>query len=182
MRFCVANTDSSDATNPGEVICIVDETPLGAKAWRDERTGFSYQSHSDAKPLVAAAFRLVEVRDRFNSVDKLDYNRRIGQLCVVEDDTYGEIWVCLPDGHKDNYQSDGCVPMLSVVDPQAEPTGFMFDDIGLVAFLHIQHGGCPDALKDFKSNPDGGCIDDLLKITGFKRRISNGFVVVVECA
>jgi hypothetical protein len=55
-----------------------------------------------------------------------------------------------------------------VVDPEAEPTGFIFDGTGRVAFLILQHGEQPEALLNFESNPVNGRTDDLLRITGFK--------------
>ena len=58
--------------------------------------------------------------------------------------------------------------MISVIDPAAEPTGFMFDASGKVAFLIIQHGEQPEQLLDFDSNPVDGQTDDLIMITGFK--------------
>lgn len=114
------------------------------------------------------ATRFIEGGTTFNSIDNLASNSKTGHLYVVEDDTYGEIYACLRDGMDDDSQSDGCIPMLSVVDPEAEPSGFEFDGTGMVAYLHIQHGECTESLKDFKSNTFDGSTDELLKITGFK--------------
>jgi hypothetical protein len=58
--------------------------------------------------------------------------------------------------------------MLSVNDQDAEPTGFIFDGTGEVAYYIVQHGGDVVALRDFTSNPIDGLTDDLMKITGFK--------------
>lgn len=168
IRWCVANTGSSDGNNPAEVICVIDETPLGDAVWYDERTGLGYQSADGEAPYSANATRFIQGGGRFNSMDNLAFNPKTGHLYVVEDDTHGEVYACLPDGMDDDFQSDGCIPVLSVVDPEAEPSGFAFDGSGLVAYVHVQHGECADALKDFVSNPFDGCTDDLLKITGFK--------------
>ncbi|MGH8613511.1 MAG: hypothetical protein ACREYF_16215, partial [Gammaproteobacteria bacterium] len=51
----------------------------------------------------------------------------------------------------------------------AEPTGFIFDGTGKVAFYNMQHGQQPAALLDFTSNPVDGTTDDLIKITGWKK-------------
>eukprot|EP00178_Gracilaria_changii_P007352 TRINITY_DN2345_c0_g1_i1.p1 TRINITY_DN2345_c0_g1~~TRINITY_DN2345_c0_g1_i1.p1 ORF type:complete len:541 (-),score=85.29 TRINITY_DN2345_c0_g1_i1:224-1783(-) len=169
IRWCVANTGRADADNPGEVICVVDETPLGDEAWIDERTDLSYQSANGSSPLFASATRFIQGGTRFNSHDNLAFQAGTGHLFVIEDDSFGEVYGCLNDGADDDFTSDGCVPFLSVIDPEAEPSGFIFDGTGVVAFVSIQHGECPDVLKDFVSNPDGGCTDDILKITGFKR-------------
>jgi len=55
-----------------------------------------------------------------------------------------------------------------VVDPKAEPTGFVFDGTGRVAFVNIQHGEEPASLLDFNSDPVNGFTDDLLMVTGFE--------------
>ncbi|MBV2096057.1 MAG: hypothetical protein KUF80_14300, partial [Candidatus Thiodiazotropha sp. (ex Codakia orbicularis)] len=62
----------------------------------------------------------------------------------------------------------GCVRMLSINSTAAEPTGFIFDGTGKVAYYILQHGQQPDELLDFGSNPVTGRTDDLVKITGFK--------------
>lgn len=64
--------------------------------------------------------------------------------------------------------NDGCVRMLSVRDPAAEPSGFIFDGTGTAAFYHMQHDQPPDELRDFDSIPIDGRTDDLIKITGFE--------------
>jgi hypothetical protein len=89
---------------------------------------------------------------------------------VIEDDNFGEIWACLPDGGDRDLASDGCVSMLTINDPAAEPTGFIFDGTGEVAYYNVQHGEQPAVLLDFVSNPVNGQTDDLIKITGFKKR------------
>ncbi|NKB82070.1 MAG: hypothetical protein GKS05_09330 [Nitrospirales bacterium] len=61
--------------------------------------------------------------------------------------------------------------ILSVRDPDAEATGFIFDGTGKVAFYNIQHGQQHPELFDPVSNPTPGEVgftDDLVRITGFK--------------
>jgi len=168
IRVCVANTGRADVFIRGEVVFVVDETPLGEEMWIDERTGLHYQSVNGTSSSVAVETRFNEGGARFNSVDNLAFNPKTGHLYVVGDATFGEIYACLPDRADDGLRSDGCIPILSVIDPLAEPSGLEFDGTGLVAFVNIQHGECPDELKDFVSNPVDGCTDDLLKITGFR--------------
>jgi hypothetical protein len=103
-----------------------------------------------------------------NSHDNLDIQPRSGNVYVIEDETFGDIWACLPDGNDRDFRSDGCVRMLSIRDPNAEPTGFIFDGTGKVAYYILQHGQQPASLLDFVSNPFNGQTDDLIKITGFK--------------
>ena len=103
------------------------------------------------------------------SHDNLDFQPGTGNVYVIEDDTFGEIWACLPDGTDRDLRSDGCVSMLTINDPSAEPTGFIFDGTGKVAFYNVQHGQQPAALLDTTSNPIDGTTDDLIKITGWKK-------------
>jgi hypothetical protein len=58
--------------------------------------------------------------------------------------------------------------MLSIRDPDAEPSGFIFDGTGKTAYYHVQHGQQFPELLDLESNPIDGRTDDLIKITGFK--------------
>jgi hypothetical protein len=87
---------------------------------------------------------------------------------IIEDDDFGEVWACLPDGGDRDLRTDGCVSMLTINDPEGEPTGFIFDGTGRTAFYIVQHGEQPDSLLDFDSNPVDGQTDDLIKLTGFK--------------
>ena len=66
--------------------------------------------------------------------------------------------------------------MLSIRDPEAEPTGFIFDGSGRTAYYHVQHGQQFDELRDFDSNPIDGRTDDLIKISGFKLEGDDGKV------
>jgi hypothetical protein len=134
----------------------------------------------DPYPVSAASLpevqTFVEGYPRFASHDNLDVNPVTGQVYVVEDDTHGDIWACLKDGKDENFVSDGCVTMLSITDNSAEPTGFIFDGTGKVAYYILQHGEQPSSLFNFTSNPVcgsatencAGFTDDLIKITGFQ--------------
>lgn len=117
---------------------------------------------------TAQVTRFVENDAEMNSHDNLDIQPHTGNVYIVEDETFGDIWSCLPDGNDRDLRSDGCVRMLSVRDPSAEPTGFIFDGTGRTAFYIVQHGQQPASLLDFTSNPLNGNTDDLIKITGFK--------------
>ena len=72
------------------------------------------------------------------------------------------------DGADRDIKTDCCVAIASVVDPNAESTGFIFDGTAAVAFVVVQHGEQPEALLDFESNPVDGKTDDLIMITGFR--------------
>jgi hypothetical protein len=166
VRFCWTNTGEKDAANFAEVVCAVDGNPLPASPseWVDARTNHLYLAEGGtAKSNVTTATlnRFVEGDGRFNSFDNLDFQPMTGNLYVIEDDTFGEVFACLPDGADRDIKSDGCIGILSVVDPNAEPTGFIFDASGETAYVVVQHGETPAAL---------GQTDDLLKITGFKVR------------
>jgi len=171
VRFCWTNTESESAHSYAEVMCIVDTMPLPADSADvvDGRTGLSYLG--DAGDFAyATANRFVEGDARFNSFDNIAFQPHTGNLYVIEDHPFGEVYACLPDEADRDIKTDGCVPMLSVIDPDAEPTGFIFDATGRVAYVNIQHGEQPDVLRDFTSNPVNGATDDLLMITGFKVR------------
>jgi len=62
----------------------------------------------------------------------------------------------------------GCNSVLSVIDPRAEPTGFIFDATGKTAYVMIQHGEQAPSLLDVTSDRINGHTDDLIKITGFE--------------
>jgi hypothetical protein len=152
IRFCVANTGNEGAKNYAEVVCGVDSDPLLAD--------------NDTRSVVVNRF--VEGDMEFNSFDNLAFQNRTGNLYVIEDHKYGDIIGCLTDGEDRDIKSDGCVRMASVVDPRAEPTGFVFDATGETAYVVVQHGEQPAELLDFASNPVNGRTDDLIRITGFK--------------
>ncbi len=169
VRFCWTNTGNSGAKFFAEVFCAVDENPLGDGQKVDARTGLTYLGDSSEQRgyEVAVANRFIEGDERFNSHDNLDIQPHTGIVYVIEDDDFGEIFACLPDGKDRDIKSDGCIAILSVADLDAEPTGFIFDGTGKVAFYVVQHGEQPDSLLDFDSNPVNGRTDDLIKITGF---------------
>jgi hypothetical protein len=152
IRFCVANTGNEGTKNYAEVVCGVDSDPLLAD--------------NDTRSVVVNRF--VEGDMEFNSFDNLAFQNRTGNLYVIEDHKYGDIIGCLTDGEDRDIKSDGCVRMASVVDPRAEPTGFVFDATGEAAYVVVQHGEQPAELLDYASNPVNGRTDDLIRITGFK--------------
>ncbi|MDT8387828.1 MAG: hypothetical protein RQ736_09950 [Thiogranum sp.] len=152
IRFCVANTGNEGGRNFAEVLCGVDSDPLLAD--------------NDSRSVVVNRF--VEGDPDFNSFDNLGFQSVTGNLYVVEDHRYGDIFGCLPDGEDRDIKTDGCARIASVVDPRAEPTGFIFDATGETAYAIVQHGEQPAELLDFASNPVTGRTDDLLRITGFK--------------
>lgn len=149
VRVLWANTQNENSQHYGEVLSMTDLDP----------------DSNESTPVVQT---FIEGNARFNQPDNLDVQPKTGNVYVVEDHQFGEIYACLRDGADLDLQSDGCAPMLSVVDPNAEPSGFIFDGSGTRAFLHIQHGQQPASLLDFDSNPVNGQTDDLIVIEGFK--------------
>jgi secreted PhoX family phosphatase len=149
IRFCWTNTQSGSAGSFGEVACGIDDSPDTA-------------SPTSRTVLV---YRLIDGDEGMNQPDNLAFQPKTGNVNVVEDNDNGDIWACLPDGADRDIKSDGFVKMLSVSDSSAEPTGFIFDSTGTVAYVSIQHSA--DAgIPLF----DGYPTDDILKITGFKVR------------
>jgi secreted PhoX family phosphatase len=171
VRFCWTNTGNSSAANYAETLCMVDEDlqAAGTRTRTVTEGELTYLADaSDGSFAIGVAQRFVEGDPRFNSHDNLDINPVTGHVYIVEDDQFGEIYACLPDGADRDIKSDGCVAMLSITDPDAEPTGFIFDGTGKKVFYILQHGQQPEALLDFTSNPVDGQTDDLIQITGFK--------------
>lgn len=146
IRFCWTNTQDANAGSFGEVMCGIDAAPDTASP--TQRTVLVY--------------RFIEGDEDFNQPDNLAFQPKTGNLYVIEDNPNGDIFACLPDGADRDIKSDGCVKILSVKDSSAEPTGFIFDSTGKVAYLSIQH-------SDDTNMPlvDGYPTDDILKITGF---------------
>lgn len=142
------NTNNEGGLNFADMLSLTDTDP----------------GNPDSAPEVQ---RFVEGDERANSFDNVGVQPYTNNVYVVEDHKFGEVWACLPDGADRNLQSDGCVSMLSIVDPNAEPTGFIFDGTGKRAFLFLQHGETPASLADMGTNPVDGKTDDLLMITGF---------------
>ena len=116
---------------------------------------------------TAKVTRFAQADDDMNSYDNMDIQPFTNNVYIVEDHSFGDIWACLQDGGDRDFATDGCVKMLSIRDPVAEPTGFIFDGTGDVAYYNIQHGQQPAGLLDFGSNPVNGRTDDLMRITGF---------------
>src|SRR5258708_32700143 len=118
---------------------------------------------ASATSRTVLVYRFVEGNEDFNQPDNLEFQPKTGNVYVIEDHPNGDIWACLPDGADRDLKTDGCVKMLSVKDSSAEPTGFIFDPTGTVAYVSIQHSndvGMPLV--------DGFPTDDILRITGFK--------------
>jgi secreted PhoX family phosphatase len=149
IRFCWANTQAANAGSFGEVMCGIDAAPETASA--TQRTVLVY--------------RFIEGDEDFNQPDNLAFQPKTGILYVIEDNDNGDIFACLQDGADRDIKSDGCVKILSVKDSSAEPTGFIFDSTGKVAYLSIQHSN--DANMPLV---DAYRTDDILKITGFDVR------------
>lgn len=142
VRFCWTNTGNTGARNFGEVMCGVDSSPLTASA--------SVRS--------VTVNRFVEGDTQLNAPDNLAFQPKTGNVYVIEDNSNGDVWGCLPDGADRDIKTDGCVRVLSVRDRSAEPTGFEFSADGKYAIVSIQHSA-PDTLGD---------TDDIIVIEGFK--------------
>jgi secreted PhoX family phosphatase len=178
VRFCWTNTGNSSAQNHGEVMCLIDANPGGT----GEKTvdnpevnshGLTYLADSGETEgfAVAAANRAVEGDEELNQPDNLAFQPVTDNMYVIEDNPFGDVWACLPDGADRDIKSDGCVRVLSVRDSSAEPTGFIFTGDGKTAYVHIQHSddaGCIDGSDCalFDDYPT----DDLIRITGFKTK------------
>lgn len=164
VRFCFTNTGNEGSNNYAEVMCGIDNNPLPSlpNEWfraSDNNFFLAESGTARANATTVTMNRFLEGDLRANSFDNLDFQPKTGNLYVVEDHQYGEIYACLPDGDDRDIKADGCVAMLSVTDPDSEPTGFIFDARGETAYVNIQHGEQPAGM---------GGTDDLLKITGFK--------------
>ena len=176
VKFCWTNTGNSGAQNYGEVVCLIDTNPVGS----GEKTvnnlavnanGLTYLADSAETRgfAVAAANRAVEGDADFNQPDNLAFQPVTGNMYVIEDNPFGDVWACLPDGADRDIKTDGCVKILSVRDSSAEPTGFTFTGDGKTAYVHVQHSNDSACVagSDCAAN-DGYPTDDLIKITGFK--------------
>jgi secreted PhoX family phosphatase len=140
------------------VVCMTDAVPLETPV-------------ADAEGKIAfttVANRFVEGDADFNSFDNLDFQPQTGNLYVIEDHPNGDVFACLPDGADRDIKTDGCVKVLSVKDTSAEPTGFVFDATGTVAYVSIQHSDDKSMAK-----VDDYGTDDLIKVTGFKLPATN---------
>ncbi|MDO8360353.1 MAG: hypothetical protein Q7T08_09975 [Devosia sp.] len=153
IRFCGANTGNEGADNYAEVVCAIDLAPTEAPA-----------ADAEGKLVFTTTVnRFVEGDADANSFDNLSFQGNLSTLYVIEDHPNGDIWACLADGADRDIKTDGCVRVFAVKDTSAEPTGFLFSDDGLTAYVSIQHS---DDSKVDKVDDYG--TDDLIKITGFK--------------
>jgi len=143
-RYCWSTTGKKEGRHWGAVFCAIDpNVPT-----------------SSAKVEVT---RFITGDTEFNYLDNMDFQPKTGNLYVLEDDMHGEIYACLPDGEDRDLLTDGCVKILTVLDPSAEPTGLIFFPDGQQALLSIQH-----SRDDLMPRVDDYPTDDILWIKGFK--------------
>ncbi len=145
VRFCFANTGSASAKNYGEILCAVDPSPTTAP---------------NARNVVINRF--LEGDAELNQPDNIEIQPGSGIVYVIEDNPFGDIWACLPDGPDRDNKTDGCVRLLGLVDQSSEPTGFLFDPTGTKAFFAVQHSDDPAG-----SMVDDYNTDDVVEISGF---------------
>ena len=176
VKFCWTNTGNSGAQNYGEVVCLIDTNPAGTGEITVSNpavnaNGLTYLADSaESKGFaVAVANRAVEGDADLNQPDNLAFQPVTGNMYVIEDNPFGDVWACLPDGADRDIKTDGCVKILSVRDRSAEPTGFAFTADGKTAYVHVQHSDDSSCVagSDCAANDDYPT-DDLIKITGFK--------------
>ena len=174
ISWCWTNTC---AGGEGEVLCVTESDATV------DAQGEVYDSNFDKMLLANAGGgeaqswvrRFVDGDEEMRNHDNLDIQPVTSNVYVIEDyndlddgGTGGDIWACLPDGNDRDRKTDGCVRMLSITDIDAEPSGFIFDGTGKVAFYHVQHGQQVEGLYDWTSNMLDGKTDDLIMITGFE--------------
>jgi hypothetical protein len=149
VRFCWTNTGNTGFSNYGEVVCLTDPTPASGTS-------------------VPVANRFVEGDTEFNALDNMDFQPSTGNMYVIEDNSNGDIFACLPDGLDRDIKTDGCVRILTVKDQSAEPTGFTFTADGKTAYVSIQHSSDAACIagSDCENVDDYGT-DDIVKITGW---------------
>jgi Bacterial protein of unknown function (DUF839) len=171
VKFCWTNTGNSAAHNYGEVVCLIDTNPVGNGEKIVVATGLTYLADSAETRgfAVATANRAVEGDADLNQPDNLAFQPVTGNMYVIEDNPFGDVWACLPDGKDRDIKTDGCVKVLSVRDSSAEPTGYAFTGDGKTAYVYIQHSNDAACVAgtDCAKNDDYAT-DDLIKITGFK--------------
>jgi hypothetical protein len=176
LRFCFTNTGDRAALNFGEVLCAIDNDPLQAKTQLGDDP-FSRSRVTQTAPVDLRVF--LDGDDVLNQPDNLAIQKPTDNVYVIEDNPNGDVFACLPDGADRDTSSDGCVLMLSVKDPTAEPTGFTFTEDGETAFVFIQHSAddndamqrstacpAPGVIAEFRR--DDYCTDDLIRIRGFR--------------
>ncbi len=173
IRFCWANTGRARAFNFGEVLCAVDTDPAFANTGLvfDEDTG---SMRTAGAPVNVQVF--VAGDGQLNQPDNVAFQAASDNVYVLEDNSNGDIFACLPDGDDRDTLSDGCVLILTLKDPTAEPTGFMFTADNKSAFFFVQHSAddndplvrsrsCNDAIPEF--TVDDYCTDDMILVSGF---------------
>ena len=184
IRWCWTNTCGG---SNGEALCAFESTEA-INAFQQQTLNIGdmigdigFLSLDGTNLAKVDVQRFVENDNEMRNHDNLEIQPFTGNTYIIEDfntldegGTGGDIWACLPDGADRDLRTDGCVRLLSIADVDAEPTGFIFDGTGRVAFYILQHGSQAPSLLDFTSNPacaSGGCngfTDDLIKITGFR--------------
>ncbi len=167
IRWCWNNTC---AIGTGETLCVTEKDMDANVDLFSNSRGQNLLSTDGVALAEVNVTRFVDGDNRLRAHDNLDIQPMTSNVYVIEDAPFGEVWACLPDGADRDFRTDGCVAVLSIRDPSAEPTGFIFDGTGNTAYYILQHGQQPAALLDFGSNPVNGRTDDLVKITGFKTR------------
>lgn len=178
VKFCWNNTGNSAAQNYGETICLIDTNPVGTGEVTVDNPGanadlLTYLADSaESKGFaVAVANRVLEGDADLNQPDNLAFQPVTGNMYVIEDNPFGDVWACLPDGKDRDIKADGCVKVLSVRDSSAEPTGFTFSGDGKTAYVQIQHSSDTACIAGSNcASNDGYPTDDLIKITGFKAK------------
>ena len=179
IRWCWTNTGGG---SDGEALCVIESTEAvnaTDQVVLDVGGEFGEQVFlANGENLAKAdTQRFVEADADMQSQDNLDIQPFTSNVYLIEDyneikegtdGTGGDVWACMPDGADRDERTDGCVKVLSVIDPDSEPSGFIFDGTGETAFYHVQHGEQPEALKDYASTPMNGYTDDLVRISGFK--------------
>jgi hypothetical protein len=184
IRWCWNNTCGG---SDGEALCSFESTEATNAAQEQSLDiggtvgAINFLSLDGTELAKVDVQRFVENDREMKSHDNLEIQPFSGNTYIVEDyntindgGTGGDIWACLPDGTDRDERTDGCVRMLSIADVDAEPTGFIFDGTGKVAFYNLQHGSQDESLRDLASNPacdDGACngyTDDLIRITRFR--------------
>jgi hypothetical protein len=176
LRFCFTNTGDRSALNFGEVLCAMDNDPLFATTTLIADP-FSGSMVTGRAPVDVQVF--LDGDEMLNQPDNLEFQGPTANVYVIEDNSNGDIYACLPDGEDRNNSTDGCVLILSVRDQTAEPTGFKFTGRGDTAFVFIQHSAddndpmarnndcpAPGVIADFRR--DDYCTDDLIRIRGFR--------------
>ncbi len=170
IRFCFAVSGQDLAEDWGQVLCGVDPNPSGDGIVTDTRTGLNYLADSthESGYAVSVVDRFFLGAPGFHSADNLAFQPGFANLFILEDARFGEVFSCLPDGEDRDMQTDGCVRVLSIIDPEAEPTGLVFEANGQTAYYIVGRGEQPESMLDFQANPFDGLTSDLIRITGFR--------------